>query len=277
MPIDLGDSKTRSINLTSAAGAAVDADSLPTYAVTLPDGTAGISPTVIHGVTGEYYVVYPTVQTGLHQEIFTAIVSGVTVVIRRNFTVEQVANSFIDTDEALAHLRAGGVIVTAADLEQLRWLCSVACGAVQDDLGRTIARATKTQTFDGGCSALLLTHTPVISITSIVESGITLAATDYTANLSAGIIYRGGQQSPRSWLWGRQNIVATTAAGYTDPPRIARKVALNAVQRMWQSSQQMPHPYLDDVGAQDAIFSAAGTLTPLELAAYNSLRAPGFA
>jgi hypothetical protein len=277
MPIDLGDSKTRSINLTNAAGAAADADSLPTYAVTLFDGTAGISPTVVHGVTGEYYVVYPTVQVGLHQEVWSATVGGVPVVIRRNFTVEQVANSFIDTDEALAHLRASGVIVSAADLEQLRWLCSVACGAVQDDLGRTIARASKTQTFDGGRTAVLLGHTPVMSITTVTENGTTVAGTGYTANLSAGILYRGGQQSPQPWSWGVQNVVVTYVAGYTDPPRIARKVALNGVQRMWQSSQQMPHPYLDDVGAQEAIFGAAGTLTPLELAAYNSLRAPGFA
>ena len=40
MPIDLLDSKTRSINLTNAAGVAADADSTPTYVITLPDGTA---------------------------------------------------------------------------------------------------------------------------------------------------------------------------------------------------------------------------------------------
>lgn len=277
MPIDLGDSITRSINLTTAAGAPVDADSTPTYAVTLPDGTAGIAPTVQHGVTGEYYIVYPTLQSGLHQEIITAVVGGTPVVVRRNFTVEQPANSFIDTDEAINHMRAAGVIIKPADLEQLRWLCQVASGAVQDDLGRTIARATKTQTLDGGCSALLLKHTPVISITSIVESGITLGVGDFTADLAAGIVYRGGQQSPRSWMWGRQNIVVTTVAGYTDPPRIARKVALNGVQRMWQSSQQTHHPGLDDVTSEMAVFEVVGTLTPLEMSAYNSLRAPGFA
>lgn len=277
MPIDLLDSKTRSINLTNAAGVAADADSTPTYVITLPDGTAGAPPAVQHGVTGEYYVVYPTVQTGLHQELWTAVMSGVTVVIRRNFTVEQVANSFVDTEEAIAHLRASGVIVSGPDLEQLRWLCSVACSAVEHDLGRTIARKSVSETFDGYRSALLLTNTPLISITTVVESGITLTAgVDFTADVRAGIVYRGGQQSPRPWLWGRQNVVITYVAGYTDPPRIARKVALNGVQRMWQASQQMPHPSMDDVGAE-AIFSAAGTLTPLEMGAYQSLRAPGFA
>lgn len=276
MPIDLGDSITRSINLTNTAGAAVNADSTPTYAVTLPDGTAGASPTVQTTVTGEYYVVYPTLQSGLHQEVWSAVVGGVTVVIRDNFTVESSLGSFISTGEALAHLRASGVIVKPADLEQLRGLCQVACDAVHRDLGRVIARRNVTETFDGGRSALVLTSTPVISLTTVVESGITLAATDYTANLAVGIVYRGGQLSPRYWQLGTQSITVTYVAGYTDPPRIARKVALNGVARMWQASQQMPHPALDDLGAE-SVFTVLGTLTPLELGAYNQLRSIGIA
>jgi hypothetical protein len=277
MPIDLLESTTRSVNLTNAAGVAADADSTPAYAVTLPDGTGGIAPGVQHGVTGEYYVVYPNTVFGLHQEVWTAIVAGVTVVIRRNFTVEEPASAFVDTDEALAHLRATGVIVTAPDLEQLRWLCQVSCDAVERDLGRVIARRAVVETFNGGVTALVLHNTPVISLTSVVESGITLAAADYTADLAAGLLYRGGQQSPRCWLSGRQNVVVTIVAGYLSPPRIARKVALNGIQRMWQSSQQASHPYLDDVSAEQAVFAAAGTLTPLEMGAYQALRAPGFA
>lgn len=275
MPIDLGDSVTRSLSLTSTAGAAVDADGLPTYAITLPDGSAGIAPTVNHGVTGEYYVVYPTTTSGLHAELWTAVVAGVTVVIRRSFTVEDTVPVFVDTEEAITHLRASGIIVSASDLEQLRWLCGVACSAVESDLGRKIARQSVTETFDGGSSALLLRSTPLISVTTVVESGTTLTAADYTANTSAGIIYRGGQQSPRCWAWGVQNITVTLVAGYLVPPRVARKVALNGVQRMWQMSQQMPHPSMDDYGAEAQ--AASGVLTPLELAAYNALRAPGFA
>jgi hypothetical protein len=276
MPIDLGDSKTRSINLTTAAGAPTAADSLPTYAITLPDGTAGIGPAVQTSATpGEYYVVYPTVQVGLHAELWTAVVGGVTVVIRRSFTVEDTLTPFVDTEEAIAHLRAAGIIVAGADLEQLRWLCMVACAAVHDDLGRKISRTSVTETFDGGQSAILLRSTPLISVTTVVESGTTLTAADYTADTSAGIVFRGGQQSPRCWLWGRQNVVVTFVAGYITPPRVARKVALNGVQRMWAGSQQMPHPSMDDFGAEQQ--AAAGTLTPLEMAAYNALRAPGFA
>jgi hypothetical protein len=277
VPIDLLDTKTRSINLTSpTTGLPVDADSTPTYALTL-NGATLTPPAVQHGVTGEYYVPYPTTTSGLHSELWTAVVGGVTAVIRRSFTVEATTPLFVDTEEAVAHLRASGVIVSAADLEQLRWLCMVACSAVESDLGRRVAWQQVTETFDGGQSVILLRSTPLISVTTVVESGTTLTAADYTADVSASIIYRGGQQSPRCWAWGRQNVTITYAAGYLIPPPVVRKVALSGVQRMWQSSQQTHHPGLDDVSGEQAIFEAIGTLTPLELAAYNGFRAPGFA
>jgi hypothetical protein len=275
MPVDLGDSVTRSINLTNAATppVAVDADSLPTYAITKPDGTAGIAPTVQHGVTGEYYVVYPTLAAGLHRELWTAIVGGVTITLPRVFTVEDPLNPpFIGTDEALAHLRASGVISGPVDLEQLRWLCMVASDAVERDLGVTISRRTVTETYNGGQDSLWLRSTPVISITSVTEAGTLLSAADWILNATAGRVYRGGSTSPRCFLPGRQNVTVVYVVGFTDPPRVARKVALNGVERMWQSSQQTAHPLLDDVSASAAVFAAAGTLTPLEFGAYNSLR-----
>lgn len=275
MPIDLGDSVTRSINLTSSAGVAVDADSLPTYAVTLPDGTAGTSPTVQHGVTGEYYLVYPTVQSGLHQELWTAIVAGVTVVIRRNFTVEQASTSFIDTDEALAGLRAVGIIVKPSDLEELRLLCGVACDAVERDLGRAIARRVVVEDYSI-THPVVLRQAPVISIMTVsVDGAPPVDPTTYRVDPFGVLITRYGWISPAGWWPGI--VTVTYQVGYTDPPRIARKVARNAVQRMWQQSQQMPHPAMDDIGVEAALFGAVGTLTPVELSAYGSLRVEGLA
>jgi hypothetical protein len=275
MPVDLGDSVTRSINLTNAAGAPVDADSNPTYVVTKPDGTAGTPPSMQHGVTGEYYVVYPTATLipGLYRDVFTAIVGGVTITLPGVFVVEDPLNPpFIGTDEALAHLRANNVISGPVDLEQLRWLCMVSSDAVERDLGITISRRIKTDIFDGGQYEHVLDYRPVISITSVTESGTLLTASDYVLAANAGMLYRGGTISPRSFTWGRQNVTAVYVAGYLDPPRVARKVALNGVERMWQSSQQTSHPMLDDVSGTEAVFAALGTLTPLELGAYNSLR-----
>ena len=59
-----------------------------------------------------------------------------------------------------------------------------------------------------------------------------------------------------------------------NPPPTVRKVALNAVQGMWQSSQQAAHPSMEEFAAE-AVGIAQGALTPVEQAAYNSLRAVG--
>lgn len=275
MPIDLGDSVTRSISVTNAAGALTDADSLPTYTVTLPNGTAGTPPTMQHGTVGDYYVVYPTTAAGLHHEIFTAVVSSVPIVIRRSFTVEEAASAFIDTDEALAHLRAQGVIVTPADMEQLRFLCQIASTAIEDDLGRAICRRTVVDAFDGGRSWLKLRTQPVQSVTTVVENGVTLTATDYVLDSTLGVLYRGAPATPRWWYPALQSTVVTYVVGMPIPPRVARKVALNAVERMWSHSQQSAHPAFDELAAEAVIPSAV--LTPVELGAYENLRVPGIA
>jgi hypothetical protein len=275
--IDLTDVTVRSFQLTTAAGAAVDADSTPVYTVTLPTLAAGIAPAVQHGVTGDYYVLYPVTMSGLHTETLTAVIGGQTVVIRRVFNVESTNMGFVDTDEAILFLKGAGIVVSAADLEWLRWLCAVASAAVAGDLGRTITPTAVTTTVDGGSGLILLHTSPIISITSISENGVTLAGTDYVADLTAGILYRGTQQAAKSWGTGRQNITISMVAGYQTPPRVARQVALTIVQRQWSSTRQMPHPAMDDVGA--ALEQLAGTgRSPSEVyRAYEKLRAGGFA
>ena len=49
-----------------------------------------------------------------------------------------------------------------------------------------------------------------------------------------------------------------------------RKVAKNGAQRMWQQSQQMPHPAMDDLDVELQV--QTGVLTPLEYAAYQSIK-----
>ena len=276
MPIDLGDSVTRSVAITNSAGAPADADSTPTYAITLPDGTTGTPPTVQHGATGDYYVVFPTTQAGLHQEVWTAPVTSVTVTIRRSFVVEEAASAFIDTDEALAHLRAQGLITTAVDLEQLRWLCQVSSTAVEDDLGRAIARRAVTDVFDGGLLWVRPRTQPLLSVTTVVENGVTLTTGDYVLDLAHGLLIRGTALAPRTWYPALQAVSISYVAGMPVPPRVARKVALNLVERMWATSQQAPHPALDELGTIPPV-SPAAALTSVELAAYDRLRWQGIA
>lgn len=276
MPIDLADTTVRSFALSSN-GTAVDADATPVYTITLPTMAAGIAPAVQHGAVGEYYVNYPVTMAGLHTETLTAVIGGQTVTIRRVWNAEQAGMGFLDTDEVIQFLKGESIIVRPADLEWLRWLCAVASDAVEGDLGKAVAPRIVTTIEDGGRSAILLSQSPAISITSITENSTTVAAADYTADLDAGIIYRGGQQSPRLWNPGRQNVTITYVAGYQVPPRVARDVAMTIVQRKWSSTRQMPHPAMDDVGAALEQLAGQGRNPGEIYRAYGNLRAPGFA
>jgi hypothetical protein len=271
---DLGDTLRFSSDLTDGSGVLVNASSV-SLTVTLPDGTT-VSPPVTNppSVTGKY--VYDYVTTALSpagrytgQWLFTMAGGATTSYVE----LCDVGSSLVSVDEAVAHLRAAGIITSEADLEQLQWLTLVASEAVELDLGRVFLPRTFVEIHDGG-GAIVLHQSPVLSITSVMESGSVL--TEYLPNLAAGILYRGTAYAPRAFLSGFQNVVVTYRAGSLNPPRVVRQVALSLVQSMWQSSQQAPHPALTEFNDQD-VFAAVSALAPVEQRAYESLRAAAIA
>ncbi len=279
MPIDRGEQITRSVNLTDADGASVDADLLPTYAVTLPGGTAGIAPTVQHGTTGEYYVLYPTTVCGLHNDVFTAVVAGETITIPDSFTVEESWPALVSVAEALHELRATETIAEPDDLEKLRAFCRSATDAVERDRGLVFVRHTYSDTFDGGRGELKLRKRPprpgdggTITVTSMTENGVTLTeGTDFVVRRNRWTIARGSSTSRQCWASGIENIALTYTATCDPPPWVARQVCLQAILRMWQVSQQMPHPAIDDISSDFAVFAASASLSEVQRNAYDSL------
>ena len=262
---DIGETIRFKSDVTDSTGTLVN-PLTQVLTVTLPDGTTA-TPTVQTTGTGKFYVDYLPTQAGRFVGTWMfGFTGGNTTSYVETFDV---GASIVTVDEAVAHLRANGIITSADDLEQLQWLCLVATDAVERDLGIVIARRTIVERHDGGSWSIILRKGPVISITGVTQFGT--AITDFGVD-DYGILYRGSTYySTYPFTWGRQNIVVTYVAGYTDPPRIVRKVALNAVQGMWQESQQAAHPALADF-APDAVFAAAGALTRIEQAAYESLR-----
>jgi hypothetical protein len=275
-PVDLGQTWRYRQTVTDDTGTPADAGTV-TAVITLPDGTSSGTLTLTHAGTGLYDLAYATTLAGLHTLRTTAtggVLAAQVDVWEDVFTVETAGGAFVAVDEAAAHLRAAGIITSAADREQLRWLCLAASTAVEGDLGRVIAPRQVVEAHDGGKTAIVLRSTPLISVTSVVESGTTLTTADYVASTATGILYRGTQQSPSVWAAGTETVTVMARVGYTVPPRVARKVALGVVERAWQASQQAPHDALDAGGE---VFAAVGTLTDPERAAYDALRSPGIA
>jgi hypothetical protein len=278
---ELGDPVPLKVQVTNpATGLGVDPDTM-VLSITRPDGTTITSPTdfaLVHTVgTGLYSYSYVPTQVGLHPSARWVATGQYAGTWDDPFTVEEPGVVFISAAEALNEMRqsgATGLSSRPGDVDTVRWYCRVACAAVEADLNQVIAPRTVTETFDGGTEAVVLSNHPVISVTSVADQGTTLDPGLYVH--SGGLLYRGAATAPSRFLTGRGTVSITYRAGYQIPPVVARKVAMRAVVRMWQQGQQLPHPGLDDIGAE-TIQYAVGTLTPLELDAYRALRARGLA
>lgn len=272
--IEIGDVVPLTVRVRTAAGALVDPSGgvgAVVLTVTRPDGTTA-TPTVTKTGVGIYSATFTAAVEGIHTYRWLVTDPLYGNAFGDLFTVDGAAGLFVSVDEALAHMRAASMIVGAGDIEELRRIVRVACDAVERDLDRWIAPRTVTETYDGGSTAVVLARTPIISVTSVTDSGLLLDPTAFTYSTRTGVLYRGGAQTPARFTSGRGTVSVVYRVGYERPPWIARQVALRGVQRMWQQSQQMPHPALDDLGAEGFLFTPTGVLTPLELEAYGKLR-----
>ena len=281
-PLEQGETFQYRQTVVDAAGVPANAGTV-TATITLPDGTT-TSPSVVNSAAGLYDFDYLTVQVGRHTLIGSATGGTLGSAVEKFddvFHVEQPGRFLVGFDDARTQLRAVTTITTLADREQLRWLCLAASDAVERDLGRVVARRTVVETYDGGADALVLLSTPVISITSVTESGVAVTNPGgYVLNTRTGLLYRGSTTSGQYWAWGRQNIVVTSVAGMVNPPAVIRLVALYLIQALWQSSQQAPHPLLDEGGVEEAGVFAGALLTGLPQPlknAYASLQSAGLA
>lgn len=276
--IEVGDVVPIQLTVKNDAGAPADSGGM-TLSITLPNlaGTVLASPadfTILRPTgpgTGVYRYDFPTTLEGPHA--FVWVGTGANATTHRDmFNVEERITPLVSTDEALAHLRAQEAISLYPDVEYLRWLVRLSSRSVEDDLGRVLGRRSITEVYDGGQAAVVLRRKPVLQVTSVSDAGTALAGTDYTLDASSGILYRGGQYSPRSFRNGLGSVAVVYEAGYLIPPMITRQVCLRNVQRLWQQSNQMPHPALDDLDAEARLFTPAGVLTPVEMKSYERLR-----
>jgi len=230
-------------------------------------------------VTGVLVYDFTPSQSGLHSVHWSTTVP--TTAEDDVFVAEAAASQLVSVDESVLHLRATGVVTSDADREQLQWLCIVATKAVEQDLDRIFVRRSVTEAYDGGKTGIKLRSGPIISITSVVENGVTLTAnTDYVLDSNSGVLWRGTASAAGWWAYGRQLVTVTYVAGMTNPPAVVRLVALYLIQALWQSSQQASHPAFDEGNLENASVFAGGLLTGLPQPlrnAYESLQSSGTA
>ncbi len=226
---DLGDVAALSVAITDTTGAAANAGAVA-LTITLPDGTT-TTPTVTNPATGSYTAAYTPTQSGRFGVRWVA--TGVNACAFTDaFTVMDPTDSpVVALSEVKRHLN----ITSSTSDEELRSFLATAQMAGERYTGRVFGRRTVTATLTGGTSVLALTVLPIVSVTTVVENGVTLTAADFVADLDAGVLYRAGGA-----VWDvsdRNTITVTYVAGYTNQPATDRQGVLEMVRHLWETQR----------------------------------------
>lgn len=209
---DLGDTVTIARACRDAAGQLANATTVA-LTVTKPDGTTD-TPAVVNppALTGQYTVGYVPAQVGRHAWRLTFTGGGVPDQAHTDvFHVwPAVSDWIVGLAETKEHLNIGASD-TSQDEELRRSIAGVT--AVVEDIVGVVARRSFTQTCSGdGGNVLLLSRLPVISVTTVVENGVTLPASDYTVN-AHGVLTRVAGGVASRWAVGYNNIDVAHLSG----------------------------------------------------------------
>lgn len=215
MSADINETVTLSAIFSNTAEVPTDLDALATLTITLPDGTSPAPITTTHGTTGEYFTTYTPTQLGVHPWVIAGVMGGLPVRFADSFNVRS-SWSPVALSEARTWFGLNDTDPSRDEL--IRDILDAASEDVEQITGRAVRRKTVTDTFNGGKSGVALRSVPVISVTSVTDSGGVISVGGYTVDSNSGILYRGSSLAPISFIAGHQNVVVVYVAGMAVVP-----------------------------------------------------------
>ena len=222
LTVDLGDQVTLSWAYGSATTAALT--------VTLPDGS-----TVTPSVTGttSFTATYTPTLPGRHIAAWVGTGSNPGAFVDTFEVVASAESPLVSMDEIRAYL---GIAQSGTD-ERLRFMALSATEMCERYTGRTWRRAVATETYSGGKPVIILRRTPVLSISTVVESGATLSNTTDWILSTGGVLTRGTTTLRSRWLLGTENVSVTYIAGPSDGrvPAPIRHGVLEMTRHLWDT------------------------------------------
>jgi hypothetical protein len=201
---------------TDATNAPVDPTAV-TVAITLPDGTTG-GGSATRDSTGKYHYDYTPTLSGIHQFYFAGTGAVVATQIPDIFTVSSTSTAALISIQDAKLLMNKSLAKFTDDGEILSFIHS-ATDIINAECGYTLP-TTRTESvgtiWSGGQMAIMLSHTPIISVQSITPRQVSMPTIDITTlniNKEAGVIYLGNYFS---W-WGPQTVTYTAGRSYVPP------------------------------------------------------------
>jgi hypothetical protein len=214
-----------------------------TLTITKPDGTT-TAPTVSNPATGRYTASYTAATVGRHKVDWVATGANASA-FSTSFDVRGTVGGLFGLEEARDYLN----IPSTTNDDELQSFVDVVSQAVEDITGLNFRRSAKRQVFDGGQTQIVLDNLPVLSVTQVLESGTTVAASGYSVTVDGVLTRLSSSYAATTFVEGFQNVDVTYTVGYTDVPAPVRHAALVMLKHLWTTQRgSMP---LARAGAED--------------------------
>jgi len=256
---DLGDAVTLSYTNKDASGNPADSTTM-VATVTLPDGTSA-TPSVTHGGTGLYSTIYTPSQYGRHIIRWVATganPSGYT----DEFTVRDLtALPVVSYDSVLAHLN---IPAASANEEEVRRFIDAASDLAENYVGAVLGRRTYVEYYDGNTDVLRLRNPRAMSVTEVVEAGVTLDSSQYQLDPTGQRLMRLTSSSTTGttavaygyWTNGVNVVKVTYVAGYAVTPPAVQQGVLEIIRHLW-TTQRGAVNVMNRTGSGDEFYSSS--------------------
>lgn len=251
MTVPLGALYPITVEVRNAAGV-LTSPSTKTLTITLPD-LSTVTPTLTD-TGGLLTYDYPTTAAGRHT--WRVVTTGPVTAKAGAFNAAPADPGWIlDLRDAKRHLNMAATVTT--DDDELGDMMSVVTEVVEQIVGPVAARVY-TERVRSGTTALLLTHYPVVSVTSVTSvSGSPTWTTGFDVDAAAGIVRlsAGGYFTGGPWN-------ATYVAGRTVIPARFVQAGKEMLRHLWETQRgsSAGSAYRPSLG-EDQVFSSAAGMT----------------
>lgn len=234
------------VEIRDAAGALAAPGALA-VTLTLPDlSTTPITPA--NPSTGKYTGSYVTTQGGRHWARWVATGANASAHSQMWDVEPADPGGFLSLADAKQHLNIPATTTTQDD--ELRLYVSAVCDAVEGLIG-PVGRRTVTETVYPSSGVLLLSTSPVVSLTSVTPyASVALSLGSFSTDVTAGII-RPLYSVPG--LWASSYTVVYVAGRAAIPPAVALAARI-ILAHLWETQRGPAGLPLADPGEEPATF-----------------------
>jgi uncharacterized repeat protein (TIGR01451 family) len=237
---DLGDVVALGITITNASGTPQNATAV-VLTVTLPNGTTA-TPSVTNSGAGLYDASYSPTLQGRHLVRWVATGTNASA-YTDEFTVRDLnALPVVSYDSVLSHLN---IPAASADAEEIRRFIDAAQDLAEGYVGAVLGRRSFVELYDGNTDVIRLNNPRAISITEVIENGVTLGVADYKLDSTGQRLYRLTSASLTQststaygyWATGVNSVQVTYTAGFAITPPAVQQGVLEIIRHLWTTQR----------------------------------------